>query len=265
MSDLPEANKDLGQHWLTDELILQEIVDFADISAKDKVLEIGPGTGTLTDVLAETGAEVLALEFDSARALDLRKKYADKAERQVCIEEGDIRKYDLAALPEEYKIVANIPYYLTANLFRKLVDDAHKPVSATLLVQKEVAQRVAAKPGQLSLIAVLLQLWYEVELGPLVAAEFFAPPPKVDSQVVKLSSRGEFMFDTEPEKLYRVIKAGFSQKRKKLSSSLNHGLEITKEQAAEALKRADIHDNARAQELSLQQWYELMQSIDNNV
>ena len=263
MNDLPEADKDLGQHWLTDELILQEIVDFADISAEDVVLEIGPGTGTLTDVLAETGADILALEFDSTRASALHKKYADKAGGQIRIKEGDIRKYDLAALPEKYKIVANIPYYLTANLCRKLVDDSHKPASATLLVQKEVAERIAAKPGQLSLIAVLLQLWYEIELGPLVAAEFFTPPPKVDSQVVRLSSRGKFMFDAEPEELYRVIKAGFSQKRKKLSSSLNHGLGTSKEQAAEALKRADIHDNARAQELSLQQWYKLTQTLDN--
>src|SRR5688572_30288765 len=123
MSDLPHAKKALGQHWLTDRSALQAIAEAAEVSAGDEVLEIGPGTGTLTEILLEYQVNVFALEFDHEAIRPLEKRFAGRAH----IEEGDIRSFDLGGLPNGYKIVANIPYYLTANLFRKLIDSEHKP------------------------------------------------------------------------------------------------------------------------------------------
>ena len=145
MGNLPIAKKSLGQHWLTDRTALQSIVEAAQVSEGDQVLEIGPGTGTLTEILLEYSANILALEFDHEAIKPLEKRFARQLDAQVHIEEGDIRSFDFGRLPTDYKIVANIPYYLTANLFRKLIDANNKPTTASLLVQKEVAERVTAK------------------------------------------------------------------------------------------------------------------------
>ena len=131
-----------------------------------------------------------------------------------------------------------------------------------LLVQKEVAQRIAAKPGQMSVLSVSVQLYYEPKLGIVVPAELFAPPPKVDSQAVILRRRQNPLFENlDTQKFFRVVKAGFSERRKKLRSSLGSGLSVSKEQADELLKRAVIAPDARAQELSLDQWYKLSEHI----
>lgn len=262
MSELPQAKKSLGQHWLEDKKALQDIVAFSGLEAEDTVLEIGPGTGTLTDEILAAGAEVVALEFDEERVPALTRAY--KTNDKIRIVQGDIRSFDLSSLPSNYKIVANIPYYLTANLMRKLTDDVHKPASATLLVQKEVAQRLAARPGDLSMLAVFVQFCYEVELGQVVKAELFTPPPKVDSQVVKLTKREKPLFDIDQGSFFKLVKAGFSQKRKKLKSSLNHGLGISKTDAANLLDAAGIDSGVRAQELSLQDWYSLFRVFSKN-
>lgn len=255
MTDLPYANKSLGQHWLTDQASLEAIVDAADVEKDDKVLEIGPGLGTLTDVLVAQGAHVTALEYDAALAQNLRTKY--KGMPAVDIVEGDVRKYDFAAMSGNYKIVANIPYYLTANLFRALIDTAHKPEIVALLVQKEVAERVTARPGKLSFLAVALQLHYEVSAGEIVLAQLFTPPPKVDSQVVIMRQREEPLFPgVDIADLLLLVKAGFSERRKKLKTSLKTGVGREVDTTS-LLEHAGIPAAARAQELSLEQWHAL--------
>lgn len=256
MSNLPFAKKALGQHWLSDAGALGAMVTAASIGADDYVFEIGPGAGTLTATLLETGAQVMALEFDVQLILALTKRFANRPNFQV--EPGDVRTFDLSTLPTPYKLVANIPYYLTANLLRKLIDTAHKPAVAALLVQKEVAERVAAGAGRLSFIAVLTQLHYEVSLGEVVPAELFTPPPKVDSQVLILKQRTTPLFNSlETEQFIKVVKAGFSAPRKKLRSSLSGGLGVSKEAAEQQLAGAGLDPNARAQQLSLDDWYQL--------
>ncbi len=258
MSDVPFAKKQLGQHWLSDETILTDICDFAEVAAHDVVLEIGPGTGTLTDRLIATGAEVIALEYDEQRFKDLTKKYANQPTKKIFVQWGDIRTYDFANMPERYKIVANIPYYVTAFLVRRLTEaDAHKPLSATLLVQKEVAERLAASPGNLSISAIAAQFYYQVDLGSVVGPEYFTPPPKVDSQVVKLTRREKPLFEVDPKIFFRLVKAGFSEKRKKLRSSLSGGLRLQKTEVETLLSKAGIDHNKRAQELSLSEWNDL--------
>lgn len=259
MKYVPTAKKALGQHWLSDRPALESIADAADVGSGDTVLEIGPGLGTLTDILLEKGAGVTALEFDHELVSGLQKKY--HGQDQIRIEEGDIREYDFAAMPSGYKIVANIPYYLTANLFRALIDTTHKPVAASLLVQKEVAERVAAKPGKLSFVAVALQLFYEVSLGELVPAYLFTPPPKVDSQVLILEQRSAPLFpDLDIEQFFTLVKAGFEQRRKKLKTSLLTGVS-SGVVVGDALESAEISPDARAQELSLAQWHKLYQVV----
>jgi 16S rRNA (adenine1518-N6/adenine1519-N6)-dimethyltransferase len=251
---LPYAKKQLGQHWLTDKTSLESMAEAAQVTSNDTVLEIGPGTGTLTEVLAAEAGGVIALEYDTQRAKELQKHYGGSD--KVQIREGDIRSFDLSPLPHGYKIVANIPYYLTSNLLRKLVDDANKPMVASLLVQKEVAERVAAVPGDYSQLAVFVQIFYEVSLGDLVPAYLFTPPPRVDSQILILRLRSQPLVDMTPE-FIKLVKAGFGEKRKKLRSSLSGGLRLQKSDIERALVAADLSLDSRAQELSIEQWQQL--------
>lgn len=248
--------KSLGQHWLSDEATLEYICDRSNLSQNDTVLEIGPGTGTLTKILLSRGAKVIAVEKDKALAGALAQH------KNLRVVPGDILTFDLNQLPPSYKVVANIPYYLTSNLLRVLSESANPPSTMVLLVQKEVAQRICAGPGQMSLLAISAQLYYQPELGQVVSGKLFTPPPKVDSQVVILRRHSQPLFkDLDNQKFFQIVKAGFSRRRKKLRSSLSGGLNISKDQADNLLKKANISPNARAQELSLQQWYQLYVEI----
>lgn len=252
---LPFANKTLGQHWLTDRAALESICDLAEVGKDDLVVEVGPGLGTLTDYLKERAGRVIAVEYDDKLALNLAAKYANT---NVEVRSEDILKFDLTALPHPYKVVANIPYYLTSNLLRVLCESLNPPQSMTLLVQKEVAERVAAKPGAMSLLSVSVQFYCEVELGELVPAYLFTPPPKVDSQILKLDYRSKPLFENvDMVKFFALVKAGFSERRKKLRSSLSGGLRMDKNEAEALLNKANIDPNQRAQELSLKKWYDL--------
>lgn len=260
MSDLPFANKTLGQHWLTDLPTLEHICDFASVNDGDTVLEVGPGPGTLTEYLAKRAGKVVAVEYDDKLALFLAAKYANT---NVLVLSEDILQFDLRTLPKGYKVVANIPYYLTSNLLRVLCESSNPPASMTLLVQKEVAERVAAEPGAMSLLSVSVQFYCEVHLGDVVPAHLFTPPPKVDSQVLRLTYRNKPLFTgVDTKQFFRVVKAGFSERRKMLRSSLSGGLQIDKPKAETYLRAANIDPNKRAQELSLQQWYDLYKTID---
>ena len=253
--------KSLGQHWLHDEATLNYICDAAQLKAGETVLEIGPGTGTLTEKLLARGVQVVAVEKDEALAADLSVKGRTFHGLEVRV--GDILEFDLAQLSAGYKVVANIPYYLTSNLLRFLSESTNPPSLMVLLVQKEVAQRIAAKPGQMSVLSVSVQLYYKPQLGQVVLAKLFIPPPKVDSQVVILHRLATRIIPvaSEVDKFMKVVKAGFSERRKKLRSSLAGGLIISKDRAEELLKQAGINPSARAQELSLNQWYKLSELV----
>ena len=218
-------------------------------------MEIGPGRGSLTAPLLDRGAKVVAVELDARLAQDLQGKFKNQP---FILNMLSILDFDLSSLPKNYKIVANIPYYLTNHLLRLLTDTPHKPSRAALLVQKEVAQRVTAKAGDMSILSVVVQFYYEVSVGQLVPAKLFQPPPKVDSQILILKSRAKPLFENvDTQKFFQVVKAGFSARRKKLRSSLSGGLRISKEQAENLLQSAGIDPNCRAQELSLLDWHHL--------
>lgn len=260
MSRLPFAKKSLGQHWLTDRDTLDAMVASAKVAPGDYVLEIGPGTGTLTERLLSAGAEVLALEVDHQRIKQLERTFHAYDSTQLFIQEGDIRKLDFSYLPDAYKIVANIPYYLTANLLRRLVDEEPKPKQAALLVQKEVAERVAASPGKLTPVAIFTQIYYGVGLGSIVPAALFTPPPKVDSQILILKRRAKPLIQAD-KNFFTVVNAGFSEPRKKLRSSLSSGLRVAKSKTEDFLTKAGINPDKRAQELTLDEWQALAQAV----
>ncbi len=259
----------LGQHWLYDVNYLAEVVDTAELEAGDHVLEIGPGLGSLTEQLLAASAEVTAVELDEklyAQLLAERRQMFKPYAQRLEIVKGDILKFDLTRLPAGYKVVANIPYYLTGKLLRMLTDSANPPQQITLIIQKEVAQRLAAKPGQLSIIAVVVQLFGKVQLGEVVPASAFTPPPKVDSQIINIARHKKALFPhLNKDNFFRVVKAGFSEKRKKLRSSLAGGLGMKTEAIEEMLGKAGIDPARRAQELSLKEWHDLAQIWQNRV
>lgn len=255
MNHLPTTKKSLGQHWLQDELSLEAMIAAADIQPGDTVLEIGPGPGTLTELLVQSAKQVVAVEFDEnlARELPLRVPAGN-----LTVVNQDILQFDLTSLPPNYKVVANIPYYLTSNLLRTLCESPNHFSAAAILIQKEVAERVCAGPGDMSILAVSVQFYCEVGLGPLVPARLFTPPPKVDSQILMLSWREEPLFpDVDVRAFFRVVKAGFSQKRKTLLNSLSAGLHLSREETTALLDVASIKPGTRAQALSLRQWHDL--------
>jgi 16S rRNA (adenine1518-N6/adenine1519-N6)-dimethyltransferase len=161
-------------------------------------------------------------------------------------------------VPAPYKVAANIPYYLTSNLIRVLSESANPPNRSVLLIQKEVAERVCAEPGDMSILAVTAQYYWQTSLGTVVPAELFTPPPKVDSQILIMEYRQLPLFDgVDTRQFFRLVKAGFSQKRKTLVNSLSGGLAISKDKAKQLLEKANIAPTARAQTLSLIEWHAL--------
>lgn len=251
--------KELGQHWLHDRAMLAQIADAAEITPSDTVLEIGPGLGTLTSELLRRAKQVIAVEFDRDLAAKLPGQFPGK---NLTLISEDILAFDLSRLPKNYVVVANVPYYITSKIVQKLMTADNKPRIAVLLVQKEVAQRIAAGPGDMSILALAAKVYAEASLGIEVPREFFTPPPKVDSQVVVLRTRATPLIAPEDEKeFFRLVKAGFSAKRKKLRSSLAGGLGLEKAEVEAKLKTANVSPDARAEDLSIADWQALLEAL----
>ncbi|MFY9227990.1 MAG: 16S rRNA (adenine(1518)-N(6)/adenine(1519)-N(6))-dimethyltransferase RsmA [Candidatus Microsaccharimonas sp.] len=247
--------KSLGQHWLKDRVVLAGIAETAEILPTDTVLEIGPGLGTLTSELLRRGEKVVAVELDEELAAKLPAQFPGK---NLEVINEDILEYDLSVLPTGYVVVANVPYYITSKIIHKLMTSANKPRRIVLLIQKEVAERLAAGPGNMSILAISAQIYGEVTLDQEVPAEYFTPPPKVDSQVVVITTHTQPLVSNEDEKkFFRLVKAGFSAKRKKLRSSLSGGLGLSKPDVEILLKQAGINPDDRAEALSIEDWQRL--------
>lgn len=256
-----QANKSLGQNFLFDEDVLRAIASYGQLTKVDTVLEIGPGLGTLTSQLCSVAGKVVAVEFDNNLAdkvIDNVTEILGQRPDNLTVRNEDFLRFDLSQLPVGYKAVANIPYNITSKIIEKLWTADNKPAIAVLLVQKEVAERLASTPGDLSVLAISAQVFAEVSLGTKVPAEMFIPAPKVDSQVVIMRQRSEPLVKSDQlEQFFYVVKAGFSEKRKKLRSSLAMGLRTNKTEAERLLNEANIDPNKRAQELSIDDWKRL--------
>ena len=251
-------DKGLGQNFLVDMTALQRVVEVAGIETSDAVLEIGPGLGNLTRLLAVQARQVMAVEVDPKLIPPLREVLTPFANVQVV--QSDILALDPAQLMKEpgYLVVANIPYNITSALIRHLLEARIKPARIIMTVQREVAERICASPGKLSLLALSVQVYGKPILAARIQAEAFYPVPKIDSAVVRIDLSPQPLIPNPLLPLFfRLAKAGFSQKRKTLRNSLAGGLRLTPAQAANMLLAASIDPQRRAETLSLEEWSRL--------
>ena len=256
------AEKSLGQNFLQDSSALERIALAAEIQADDCVLEIGPGLGSLTRYLAVSAKEVTAVELDPDMLAPL--KAVLKPYQNVRVVQGDILKLSISEIIKEsdYLVVANIPYYITSAVIRHLLESDPKPRRVVLTIQKEVAERICAKPGDLSLLALSVQVYGKPSIAAIIPAASFHPAPKVDSAILRIDIYNEPLVPTEFLKIFfKLTKAGFSQKRKTLRNSLSSGLHIPTTESEAMLTSAGIDYMRRAETLSIEEWKGLCEKI----
>jgi 16S rRNA (adenine1518-N6/adenine1519-N6)-dimethyltransferase len=260
------ADKSLGQNFLQDHFALEAIAAAAAIKSTDTVLEIGPGLGSLTRYLAVSAKRVVAVELDKDLLIPLRAVLTPYPNVQVV--HGDILKLSPQKLivEENYIVAANIPYYITSAVIRHLLESNSKPRRIVLTIQKEVAERICAKPGDLSLLALSVQVYGNPRIAARIPASAFFPEPKVDSAILCVDIYPDPMI--KPELIgtfFKTIKAGFSQKRKTLRNSLSSGLHISTMASAAMLTKANIDPMRRAETLSIEEWQTLCEIKTDNL
>lgn len=258
-----------GQNFLLDDEVLDQMLAVAKISKTDAVLEIGPGIGNLTRLLCAQAEFVLAVEKDPSMLPILKTIKKDSKNFQYEI--ADILEFNYLehfqqhlgqASDFSYKVVANIPYYITGKILQLLLNSKNKPKSITLLTQKEVAQSICAKAGDLSVLAISVQLFGEPKIKAIVPAESFFPAPKVQSAILHIELFKKPEFDLKDEKeFFKVLKACFAGKRKQIHNTLKNNLRLSNEQVTEALGFAKINPAARPQDLEISQWLALSEKI----
>jgi len=264
-------SKGLGQNFLVDEQILERILAAGDLSASDVVLEIGPGVGLLTRRMAERVASVVAVELDRKLLPVLSEVLRDCA--NVHIVQGDILALDPlktledalglgGAPPLHYKVVANLPYYITSSALRHLLGARVRPEQMTIMVQREVAERIIAAPGNMSVLAISVQVYGSPEIVFRVPRGAFYPQPKVDSAVLRVRTYpAPRVPEEELAHFFRVVNAGFAQRRKQLHNSLAHALNLPQAHVLAALADAHIEPERRAQTLSIAEWAALARCL----
>jgi 16S rRNA (adenine1518-N6/adenine1519-N6)-dimethyltransferase len=252
------ADKSLGQNFLQDESALEKIALTAEIQGDDSVLEIGPGLGSLTRYLAVSAREVIAVELDADMLPVLKTVLAPHQNVRVVNE--DILKTPVSNLinQPDYLVVANIPYYITSAVIRHLLESEVKPRRIVLTIQKEVAERICAKAGDLSLLALSVQVYGQPSIAATIPARAFHPAPKVDSSVLRIDIYKEPLVPQASIKnFFKLTKAGFSQKRKTLRNSLAAGLHVPTKESEALLTSKGIDPMRRAETLSIDEWKEL--------
>lgn len=260
-------NKTYGQNFLMDETILEDMIDEAAVKPGEQVLEVGPGIGNLTERLLQHEAKVLSIEKDSQflpvlKALD--NEHNKKTSKPFSYELTDILTFNFSKRLEgkDYKVIANIPYYITGKIVQLFMKASHKPESLTLLMQKEVAYNICAKPGSMNLLAISVQLYADPRVVRVVPSHKFYPAPKVDSAVIHIDLLKEPKYNIKDEaKLFRVLHACFSGKRKQLHNTLTNNLLLSKEDVQAALQKTKIEPTIRPQELTIPQWLELTNNL----
>lgn len=254
--------KQLGQNFLKNYKVVEQIIASADISEKDMIIEVGPGMGILTEELAKSGAKVLAIEKDFNLIDKLRKDLGKY--KNLKISHQDILLFDPVSIDSNYKVIANIPYNITSPIIRKFLESPHKPQEMILMVQKEVAERICANPGssERGLLTLIIEFYANAEILFEVSRQDFYPVPKVDSAVIKLiEKRKEKKDDIEPELFFKLVKAGFASKRQQIHNSLAATLRWDKEKVAGLLEKSQINPVLRAEDLSLENWLKLYQNF----
>ncbi len=266
------ARKGLGQHFLVDEEMLKLITVAAELTPTDVVMEIGPGLGVLTRELGRQAGWVVAIELDSKLAAILKQTLASL--NNITIINEDVLRIDPAALLQEqkakfpsaissplsYKVVANLPYYITSPVLRHFLEASVKPQTMVVMVQKEVAEEIVAKPGRMSLLSISVQLYGEPTIVGYVPARCFYPVPEVDSAILRVALYPQPAVEiADKESFFALVRAGFSASRKQIANSLAQGLGVSKTEVLSLLTRADIMPQRRAETLTLEEWARLWQ------
>lgn len=265
-----QAKKSLGQHFLKSKKALAQIRDAADITANDLVLEIGPGTGILTEILLIFAAKVIAIEKDRELIPILQEKFSYAiAHNKLEIIEKDILKFDPEILSfykdHPYKLVANIPYYITGAIIEKFLSTQYQPELMVLLMQREVAERIVARDGKHSILSIAVQVYGKPTIVGRVPPGAFVPPPTVESAILLIDTINRAFFSDCDEKIFfGVLKAVFGKKRKQIGGSLSDYIG-SRETALSILQSVPIDPKARPEDMHLNDWKRLTQSIQNSV
>ncbi len=259
------AKKSLGQHFLKSHLVIKKIVTAANLLSSDTVLEIGPGEGILTKTLLQNVQKVVAIEKDDALFEQLKVTFAKEIEQQkLYLVHGDILDFNLTSAGltfASYKIVANIPYYITGVFLRRFLSCKEYPQSMTLLVQKEVADRIVAKNRKESLLSISIKAYGIPQYITTVGAGNFSPPPKVDSAILSIQQISKNHFKNVPEDLFfEIVRAGFAHKRKQLGANLRTVLKKTTS-SEKTLSICGIPQKARAEDIALSDWMCLARNL----
>jgi len=251
-------NKAFGQNFLVDRAVLQQIIEAAELEQSDQVLEVGAGTGVLTRELATRVRRVVAVEMEQ-NMLTLLQKMTDGYSNVELIARNLLYLDPQEVFGQEpYKLVANLPYYITAPTFRHFLESANPPRLLVVMVQYEVAQRIVAEPGDLSLLGVSIQFYGQPRIIARVPARSFFPAPKVDSAIVRVDVHAQApLVPDERNGFFRVVQAGFSARRKQVHNSLTHGLHRKNEEIRAWLEVAGIEASRRAETLSIEEWLRL--------
>ena len=261
-----KPRKSLGQHFLIDETVLERILSAAELSPGDIVVEVGPGLGILTEGLAKQGAQVIAVELDRKLVALLKRRLA--AFPDVKIINADIlritprqileSKSAVSALFQGYRVMANLPYYITSPLLRHFFEALPRPSEMIVMVQKEVGEAMVATPGDMSLLSVKTQFYSKPSIVSYVPPSSFYPPPKVDSVILRLDVYSQPPIDIpNPASFFDVVMHGFSSPRKQLRNSLAHSLDMPPSQVTLLLEKTGVEGERRAETLSLEEWREL--------
>ena len=259
------ARKGLGQNFLVDGGILKKIAAAAELTSTDTVIEVGPGLGVLTETLAEQAGKLIAIELDNHLADILKGRFSDS--NKVTVINEDVLKInpaDILTAETEYKVVANLPYYITSAVIRHFLEATAKPTVMVLMVQKEVAKQITAQPGEMSLLSVSVQLYGKPTIVSKVSARCFYPAPNVDSAILKIAvyPRPKVQAD-DIARFFDIVRAGFSANRKQLVNSLSNGLKVPKNEIIPLLEKADIDPKRRAETLTIEEWGVLYKVFKN--
>ena len=250
--------KSLGQNFLVDERAFDRIIRAAELSNNEIVLEIGPGIGNLTLRLGEKAQKVIAIEKDKKMCEILKKVLENQNVKNIKVIEQDALKLDFSQYTQKpYKLIANLPYYITSPVIRKFLELKKPPESMILMVQKEVAQRICAKPPKLSLLAVSVQFYAKPKIISYISKKSFWPRPKVDSAIIKIIPFKVCWSKKYTEKFFEIVKAGFSHPRKQLINNLSKGLTLEKQRIEKWLLENEVQPNQRAETLSVKHWQKL--------
>ncbi|HVT75360.1 MAG TPA: 16S rRNA (adenine(1518)-N(6)/adenine(1519)-N(6))-dimethyltransferase RsmA [Candidatus Paceibacterota bacterium] len=252
------AKKSLGQNFLISPRVVGAIAMAGDIAAGEKVIEIGPGKGILTKALLDAGAHVKAIEKDDRLIPILAETFKKEiAEGRLDLIHGDVMEMDIETIAAgSYKVIANIPYYVTGGIIRDFLSATNKPSLMVLMVQKEVATRIIARDGKESILSISVKTYADAEIAMSVSRGNFFPIPNVDSAVIRLFNiRDPFADRASEVRFFEIVKSGFAQKRKKLSKNL--GTVMSKEDVTKKFAELGLDENARAEDVALETWIEL--------